>query len=42
MDWWGVGIHDRVMAGSHSRHSVHGMPLAACWGWIKDISAVTH
>jgi hypothetical protein len=42
MDWWGVGVHDRVVARSHSRHSVHGMPLAACWRWIKNVCALAH
>jgi hypothetical protein len=42
MDWRGVGVHDCVVAGGNARDPVHGMPLAACWRWIKNVCAVAH
>jgi hypothetical protein len=42
MDWACLGVHDGVVAGGNTRDFVHGVPLAACWRWIKDVSVATH
>jgi len=42
MNWVSLGVHQGVMAGSHACEPVHGMPFAACGGWIEDVGPLTH
>jgi len=42
MNGRGFCVHDCIVAGGNTRDPVHGMPLAACWRWIKNIGAVAH
>ena len=42
MDRSRICVHYGGVAGGYPRHSVHGMPFAACGGWIEDVGAVTH
>ena len=42
MDWGRFCVHNRVVASGNPRDPVHGMPFAACWRWIENVSAVTH
>ena len=34
-------VHYGGVAGGNACNPVHGMPFAACGGWIKDVGAVT-
>jgi len=38
----GFYVHDCVVAGGNTRDPVHGMPLAACGGWIKNVGVIAH
>jgi hypothetical protein len=42
MDWVSLEVHQGVMAGSHACEPVHGVPFAACGGWIEDVGPLTH
>jgi hypothetical protein len=37
-----LGVHYGGVAGGNACDPVHGMPFAACGGWIEDVGAVTH
>jgi hypothetical protein len=41
MDRSRLGVHNGGVAGSHACE-IYGVPFAACGGWIKNVSAVTH